>query len=115
MKKDQAQALQQGLSNPAQGTAPGQPGQSIGAGAAGTSILGTPQPGAAGAANGTAVKPSIASATAERINLRIVFLRMVFSSAMIIRASRNRSGESSEWLFMPADARFDGGVPTWPQ
>ena len=40
--EDQAQALQQGLSTPPKATVPGQPGQSIGVGAAGTSILGTP-------------------------------------------------------------------------
>lgn len=39
--EDQAKAVQQGLNNP-QGAAPGQPGQAIGTGAAGTSIFGNP-------------------------------------------------------------------------
>jgi hypothetical protein len=43
--EDQAKALQQGLTNP-QGGLPGQPGQPIGNGAAGTSIFGNPGTGA---------------------------------------------------------------------
>ena len=47
--EDQARAMQQGLSP--QGLAPGQPGQPIGTGAAGTSIFGNTGPAASGGAN----------------------------------------------------------------
>lgn len=43
--EEQAQAMQQGLSNPQAGSLPGQPGQSIGGGPAGTSIFGNSGPG----------------------------------------------------------------------
>jgi hypothetical protein len=62
--EDQARAVQQGLTNP-QGALPGQPGQAIGTGAAGTSILGNPGgaggiggPGSSGPSGPTAGTPT---------------------------------------------------------
>jgi hypothetical protein len=52
--EDQAKAVQQGLNSPA-GTTPGQPGQSIGTGAAGTSALGNN--GASGSASPNPAQP----------------------------------------------------------
>jgi hypothetical protein len=59
--EDQAKALQQGMSNP-QGTLPGQPGQAIGGGPAGTSIFGNSGP---QAAPGAAASPNPGSAPAS--------------------------------------------------
>jgi hypothetical protein len=53
--EDQAKAVQQGMNNP-QGTLPGQPGQAIGTGAAGTSVFGNT--GAAGGPGSTSPNPS---------------------------------------------------------